>query len=179
MSKLKVKLLKEKPHKLYSANVTLDYHVRELCDFLYGHQDRVLEIIINGKKIKFNSIVSRKKFAQGFKEAGRIIFEHTKQFASESQGTINSLTNEITQLNKEKVKLKEELYELRGRVSTHNTVSKLRTLAWQDSEKEWRETCEVIKDRLDKVEPIIRMLRNAKSDGDLNKVVLRVKKHKL
>ena len=179
MSKLNIKLLRDKPHKIYSVNVEIDYHVEELYKFLNKHKDRELEIVLNGKKIKFNSIASRKRFAQGFRESGRIIFGHARDFTAQSQKNINRLSNEITQHKKEVATLQEESDILKGRVRTYRIVQQIRMLAYQDSTEEYREALEILKDRLDKIEPVIKMIRRATSEGELNKAHIRVKKEKL
>jgi len=179
VSKLKIKLLKDKPHKVYSTYIEIDYHVEELCNFLRKHKDRVLEIIINGKRTKFSSIASRKKFVEGFQRAGNIAFGHVKSFSAGSQEAINKLINEVTQIKQSTTKIKEENYHLKSRILSYNTVSKLRIIAWEDSIQEYKDACEIQKKRLDSIEPVIDIIRTATSEGDLNKAALKVKKNKL
>lgn len=179
MSKLQIKLLKDKPHKIYSAKIEIDYHIEELSKFLTNHKDKILEVVINGKTHKFTSVASRKKFSAGFREAGKIAFTHVKSFTKKSQGNINKLTNELTQLKQEKQSLKDNAVELRGKYNTQRVVVKLRYEAWQDHTQELTEACELLKGRLDRIEPIISKIKKAKSEGDLNAIHIKVKKEKI
>lgn len=179
MGQLKTKLIREKPFKVYVINVEVDSHTEELCNFLREHKDKEIEIILNGHKIKFNSEISKKKFIEGFRSASKIIFKHIKEFANETQDNINKLTSELEKTKQDKILLHNKNTDLTNELATNKVVQKLRTLAWEDSIQEWKEVCEVLKTRLDKIEPVIDLIKNATSDGDLNRAHIIAKKEKL
>lgn len=179
MGQLKIKLIKDAPFKVYAANIEIDSHIEELCNFLRNQKDKELEIILNGNRIKFGSEVGKKKFIEGFRSASKIIFRHMKEFADETQDNINKLTSELEKIKQDKAALSNKNSDLINEVATTKVVQKLRTLAWEDSIQEWKEVCEILKSRLDKIEPIINLVKNATSEGDLNRAHLIVKKEKL
>ena len=179
MSKLKIKTLKDKPHKVYSTQIEIDYQMDELCKFLNNHKDKTLDIIINGKQHKFNSIASRKKFVEGFREANRIKAKQSRLFIEHSQESINKLTGEITQLKRERQLFDTQIENLKYINNTKKLVADIRVNAWQDKAQELSEICETLWQRLERIEPLITNLRNAKSEGDLNAIHMRIKKEKI
>ena len=143
MKKLQIKLTKKKPHKVYKTNIEADYHAFELCKFLRNHKDRVLEIVINDKRVKFDSIAGRKRFASGFETASKIIYEHVVDFATTTHAKINSLTSE---LDAERKRISDKTdYRVK------HTVLNLRAAAWEDRVAELEEDRAVLKEQIRKL----------------------------
>lgn len=142
---MKIELIKKKPSKKYSVKVEEYDHVDKLCKFLRNHEDKKLEVIINGKSVKFASMSERKRFAAGFQLASRIMFRHVEEFYHDIQTETDKLK---AQLNDEKNKN----IEYADRLRTNQSVTKIRLEAWTDTIEELKDNCEILYDRLKKYE---------------------------
>lgn len=147
MDKLKVKLVKEKPKKVYAITVEYDYHIEELIEFLGNNKDKKFDIIVNGKLFKFASVAAKNKFAEGFKSSSDIllsnVYNANKQFVSETAKLTlenNTLKKEAQQIGKEK-----ELYWAK------NAAMTVRVAAWQDRITELEDTCEALRKVIDEI----------------------------
>lgn len=145
MSKLSIKLIKKKPHKVYKADIESDSHTKDLCRFLRRHQDRTLQIILNGKSIKFDSIAGRKRFASGFEAASRIIYQHVKSFANDSHGKINALTSELNTAKKQYEQNNKAWLEAQEKYRVKSVVMDIREAAYKDQIAELEDNCEILK----------------------------------
>lgn len=138
---LDIKLIKKNPHKIYRANITEDHHIKEICKFLRNHNDKILEVILNNKSIKFDSMSSRKRFASGFQLASTIISKQTKDLYNNMQYQVSDIANKWS-------KEKQKRIEYGDKLRLNSTVSKLRIETWKDNANEWEENCKVLEDQL-------------------------------
>lgn len=172
---INIKLLKKKPHKLYSIDLTSDAQIKVLCKFLRDQKDRKLEVKINGKNIKFDSIAGRKRFVAGFQSASKIINQSTHHDQIKSQKKIQALNRNIKELEKQVLKEEEEKNKWIGKVRVHQTVNKLRKEAWEDTINELQDNCEILNLKFKASNDIVKAIKKAKSLEDLKKIQEEIK----
>lgn len=93
--KLQIKLTKSKPHKVYSTNLSVDAHIKQLCKFLRKYKGKRLEILINNKKMMFNSAIEREKFATGFELSFKIVERCVERYVDKTNEQINELKSKL------------------------------------------------------------------------------------
>ena len=128
---MNIKLISQKPHKKYEIEVS-GGHIKELCEFLSNQKDRQLEITLNGKNIKFNSIAGRKRYASGLEQGAYIVDDQVAIIWREHLATIDGLKAELGKTKQELHEVKQELNETRQKYATKYTVMNLRKAAWED-----------------------------------------------
>ena len=148
---LQIKLTKHKPHKTYAVNMKVDEHIKQLCKFLRKHKDKKLEVIINGKGVKFDSVAGRKRFAAGFEHAFRVIEKYVKEYVDETRNEIRVLNSKITSAQQEATRLKQELRETNQKYITKCTVMDIRTAAWKDRVTELEDDREILKEEIERL----------------------------
>jgi len=173
---INIKLLKKKPHKLYSVDLTNEAEIKSLCKFLRNQKDRELEIKINGKNIKFDSIAGRKRFAAGFQSAGKIIGQGTHGTQIKSQKEVQALNKKVKVLEEQVLKEHEECISWIDKVRVHQTVNKLRKEAWEDTINELKENCEILSLKLKASSGLVRDVKKAKTLEDLKKIQEKLKR---
>lgn len=145
--KLKVKLVKDKPKKVYAITVEFDYHIEELISFLDGNKDKKFDMILNGKLFKFASIAAKNKFSEGFKSSSDIllsnVYNANKHFVSE----VAKLKSENANLKREadKIGKDKELYWAK------NAAMTVRVAAWKDRITELEDTCKALREVIDEI----------------------------
>lgn len=154
-NQLQIKLSKHKPHKIYITNIEVDEHVKQLCKFLRKHKDKKLEIVINGKGIKFDSIAGRKKFAAGFEHSFRVIEKYTKEYVNGTNNSVRELNKKTTLARQENAKLKQELKETNQRYITRYTTMDIRTAAWKDRVAELEDDREILKIEIERLKKVV------------------------
>lgn len=143
--KLQIKQVKNKqPHKAFKADIEDGNHLYDLCKFLRKQKDKRIDIIIDGKRVAFNSIASRKKYAEGFERATDILVGQIKQFAEETFAKINSLTSELDKTKQELKKAKAEYKKTVDNYRVKSAVIDLRQAAWEDRVAELEEACQIL-----------------------------------
>jgi uncharacterized protein YifE (UPF0438 family) len=172
--------VQKKPHKVYKVNIEfVEYQIKELAKFIRNNKDKEVSFVINNKHIKFNSVVGKKKFAAGF--------EHGCIFAiKENNLIIRTLSTRLDvtkkELDKTKTDLtsqKEKTYRAHDKIRTNDLVKKLRQEAWADYTAELNEDRKILKTRLDKVEPVIKLVKEANTEGQLQTAYKLAKKLKV
>lgn len=147
---MNIKLTSKKPHKKYVAEI-LGGHIKEICKFLRNQKDRQLEIVINGKSIKFNSIAGRKRFASGLELGAKIVDDQVALVWREHQSTIDSLRHELSQTKENLAAVDKELQEARRNYLTKYTVMEIRKAAWEDRISELEDDRAALKAALDEM----------------------------
>lgn len=143
--KLQIKQVKNKQqHKAFKANIQDGTHLYDLCKFLKRQKDKKIDVIIDGKKVSFNSIASRKKFAEGFERASDILIGQVEEFAEEAFAKINNLTSELDKAKQEAKKYKEDYRKTVEKYRVKSTVIDLRQAAWEDRVAELEEACQIL-----------------------------------
>lgn len=165
--KLSVKLVQQKPNKTYKIDLEHDYHTSELCKFLRKNKDREVGVVINGKHTKFNSHAGKKRFATGFEQGSRFVLNHAKKLFEEMQSKINDLKAQLKSALNENQSYKDQANEAIGRLRVNDAVKHIRQAAYKDHVSELEEDRALLKSRLEKVEPIIRAIKEAKTEGQL------------
>jgi len=151
MSKrVQIDLIKKKPIKIYKIIVRNDNHFDELCKFLKNNKDKQLQVIINGKTLKFNSLVDKKRFVTGLECATKVLTPLTKHLFENLQAQINKLKKENSILN--------------TRLDIQNGIVKRRTdkMRMLDSLMSLRQ--EAYKDRVDELVSSLDILTNELED---------------
>lgn len=177
-NKPKIKLIKKEPHKVYRIEVQHN-QIKEVCTFIRNNKDKEVSLIINGKHTKFNSFAGQKRFAAGFDQGSDFALKHTKKLFEEMQGKTNDLKNELTRVKRELKKQKVIATDTVYRLITNNTIKELRQATYTDHVTEIDEDRALLKDRLDKVEPVIKLVVKSTTDGQLQKAYKLAKKLKL
>lgn len=177
--RLKIELVQNKPHKTYKAEIEDDHHIEELCQFLRANKDREVGIVINGKHTKFNSHAGKKRFATGYEQGSGFIIDQAKELFKEMQTEMNQLKTELRKYKQEVDGAKSKAQDAAEKLRVNEAVKKLRQAAFADREAEINEDRALLKSRLDKVEPIIRLIKAAKGDGDLQKAFRLAKKNRV
>jgi hypothetical protein len=149
--KLQIKLTKHKPHKVYKAKVEVDEHIKQLCKFLRKHKDKKLEMVINGKSIKFDSVAGRKRFAAGFEHAFNIIEKHIKKYVDETRSEIRGLNDKVSSAQQEAMRFKEEAKETTRKFVTRHTVMDIRAAAWKDRVAELEDDRKILKAEIERL----------------------------
>lgn len=147
MQELKVKLIRDKPKKVYAATVEFDYHLEELIRFLTDSKEKKFDIIINGRLFKFNSIALKNKFIEGFNSAQDILIAH--------------ITEAKRSMDEEQVRLNAEIKSLRGQLKyiqngksqyeSKEKVLELKAAAWKDRITELEETCRELRSNINEM----------------------------
>jgi len=166
---LKVNLVQKKPHKVYKTEIEYDFQIDDLCKFLRHNKDRIVSIIINGKHTKFNTFSGKKRFAAGFDQGSDFVLGYAKKLFEEMQEKINVLENELASTKAELNKQKEVNYDIIGKLRTKDVVTKLRREAYLDHVNEINDDRTLLKERLRKIEPIIKLVIKATTDGQLQR----------
>src|SRR3990172_11176745 len=90
--KLKVKLVKDKPNKVYAVNIESSFYIKDFIDFLYNTKDKKLDVIVNGKLFKLATAAAKNKFVEGLKLSQSILGNNKPQ---------NEVTVDTVSLKKE------------------------------------------------------------------------------
>lgn len=138
MKNLNIDLIKQEPHKVYRANIEYDFHITSLCKFLRKQKDRKIELVLNGKSIKFNSIAGIKRFAAGFEQASKIIEQYTKE-------VFDSVNEQIEQAKRE---AQQDIY---NQYRIKKETMDIQTAAWKDRIAELEEDRKILKQELDRL----------------------------
>jgi hypothetical protein len=176
---LTIQLVQKKPHKVYKTEIEYDYQIDEVCKFLRHNKDKEVSIIINGKHTKFNSFAGKKRFAAGYSQGSDFVFKYAKQLFEEMQKEIDALEDELEETTEELDRQKNIASSASDRLRTNDTVKKLRQAAYADHVSEINEDRELLKNRLDKIEPVVRLVLKATTDGQLQQAYKLAKKLKL
>jgi len=176
---LEINLVQKKPHKVYKTEIEYDFQIDDLCKFLRQNKDRVVSIVVNGKHTKFNSFAGKKRFAAGFSQGSDFVLGYAKQLFEEMQEEVNTLKNKLADAESKLGKQKETNFDLVGKLRTKEVVTKLRREAYLDHVNEINEDRELLKNRLEKIEPIVRLVLEATTDGQLQRAYRLAKKLKL
>jgi len=152
MSKFVRQIKSKKQHKVYSIDIGGDEHVTELCKFLKKHTDRKLELILNGKRIMFDSIAGRKKFAAGFEGAFVAIEPYMEKYVKNLYDKMNKLTNEIAAAKHDTAQVRRELNKEREVYRVKRQVIGLRKAAYDDHLEEWKDNCITLQQRVKELE---------------------------
>jgi glutamate synthase domain-containing protein 3 len=176
---LKINLVQKKPHKVYKTEIEYDFQIDDLCKFLRQNKDRIVSIVINGKHTKFNSFAGKKRFAAGFNQGSDFVLGYTKQLFERMQEEISGLKNELISTADKLAKQREKNNDIIGKLRTKEVVTELRREAYLDHVNEINEDRELLKERLKKVEPVIKLVVKATTDGQLQKAYKLAKKLKL
>lgn len=136
---LQIKLVKKNPHKVFQAEVSADHHIKSLCKFLRKQKDRNLEIVINGKSFKFDSIAGRKRFASGFEQAFSIIEPHMAKFVKDLEDRLNKVLSERDKAKSEAKQNYQKYIDTVESYRVKHTVMDLRSAAWKDHVAELEE----------------------------------------
>jgi len=174
---LKISLVKDQP-KTYKIDVEFDYQLKDLYKFLRENSDREVCVIINGKPIKFNSIAGKKRFAAGYEQGSKFALGHAKKLFLKMRKENNKLSAELKELRGRTDDDRTQLRETQCKLRVNDTVRQLRQLAAADAQAELNEDRALLSGRLAQVEPVIRLIRAAKGDGDLQKAFRLAKKLK-
>jgi hypothetical protein len=176
MSK-KIKLIQSDPKK-YRASVSSLNDLKELSAFLNKNKDKKVEFVINNNSFKFTSLVSKQKFALGLEQGASI---HKAIFKKNNKNTSVSVKKEsgLDGLEKELKEKKEELARAYDRIRVFKAVAELRQEAWSDIVEEMSEDRSILKERLNKVEPVIKLIKESSTEGQLQNAYNLVKKSKL
>lgn len=166
---LEIKLVQTKPHKVFKADINEGHHIKDLCKFLRENKDREVGVVINGKHTKFNSHVGKKRFATGYEQGSDFIMQYAKELFEEMQAEINTLKAEAKKHKSEVEDAKAQAKDATERLRSNEATKQIRQKAFMDRESEINEDRVLLKSRLEQIEPIIRLMREAKRDGDLQK----------
>ena len=142
-----IELIDEKPHKIFKAHISSDQHVRLLCKFLHEQKDRNLEIIINGKKFKFNSIIGRKCFSSGFEQAFSIVEPYMYNLIKDLENRLNVALSERDEFKNEACENYNKYIDVKREYSASRTVTKLRFEMWKDTIAQWKDNCKYLSDQ--------------------------------
>lgn len=150
------KLNTKKQHKVYKAEITQDSHVKDLCKFLRRHNDKKLEVILNGKGVVFNSANERKKYAAGFERAFSVVEPYMEAFAKDLYDKINKLTNEVTESRRTLADFKKQLNKEREEYRVKKEVMAIRKAAYDDHLEEWKDNCITLRQKIHELEARLR-----------------------
>jgi len=176
---LKIELVQSKPDKVYKIEVQYDHQIDDVCKFIRNNKDKNVSMVINGKHTKFNSFAGKKRFASGYSQGGDFVLGHTKELFKKTQRDTKDLKANLSQAKKELAKQTVIAVGASDKLRVNNTVKKLRQAAYADHVKEINDDRALLKERLDKLEPIIRLVLKAKTDGQLQAAFKLAKKSKL
>ena len=147
--KLKVKLIKDKPKKVYAVSIDYDFHFDEFVRFLNNTKDKKFDIIVNGKLFKITSSVAKSKFAEGFKSSYDIFSKTTTDVGRSFKDTINKLNSENNKLKTEAKKVKEDKENFTAKEASMNIV----IASWKDRIAELEDTCQILRTTIDEMKP--------------------------
>jgi len=136
---LKVKLIKDKP-KVYAVNLISEQHLTDLIKFLTDTKDKKFDIIINGKLIKFANSTFKNKFLEGFTSRNNISINGAVK------PDANKLNNEAQKLKREA----EEIKKIKELCDISEASTKVMVDVWKDRITELEDTCQTLRDLLDK-----------------------------
>lgn len=148
---MSIKLASKTPHKKYIADVADAKQVKELCAFLRNQKDRHLEVVINGKSTKFDSVAGLKRFASGFDQAFKLALNQSGSVVKVLTDRCNMLAKETTVLQHQMRFAKHDLNEAIKKYMGKYAVMKLRKLAWEDHIAELNDDRAILKEELDKL----------------------------
>lgn len=177
--RLNITLTKSKPHKIYKVNIEYDYHIKELCKFLRENEDREVGIIVNGKQTKFNSHAGKKRFASGYEQGSQFVFGHAKELFEEMQAKVNKAQAELKKYKQATDNDRAQAKAATDKLRINNAVRAIRRAAFADREAELNEDRAILKARLEAIEPVMKLVKKAKGDGDLQKAFRLAKKLKV
>ncbi len=144
MDKLKIKTIKEKPRKVFAANVEHEDHLKELSSFLTRQPNKKFDLILNGRLIKLNSGVAKSKFVEGFDNAVKILMDQFTVISKEIQADRQKLLNEIAELKKGSGIVE----QAKGKLKAGEMALELRAAAWKDRIVELEDACETLRNEL-------------------------------
>ena len=130
--KLKIDLVKKKPHKVYKIELKYGYQIKELCKFLRNNKDKIVSTVINGKHIKFSSVAGKKRFAEGYQQSTDFVFNHVSRIVKEAEEEIDALEEELEITEKIIEHNKEEAVKIREELRVNSVVKILRQAASAD-----------------------------------------------
>lgn len=146
---LQIKLIKQKPYKVYTTNIEYDYQIKSLCKFLRKQKDRHLGIIINGRSIKFDSISGMKRFASGFESAFKVVEQHAKDLVKDFEEEILDLKKSLSEKESELNTIKDMIEVETQAFLTKSVTMDLRNEALKDYISELEDDRMILKEELD------------------------------
>ena len=175
---LKIILAQKKPNKVYKVEVEFDHQIKELCSALRSNQDKQVSFVINGKHTKFNSLAGKKRFASGYEQGSNFVFGHAKNLFKDMQAELSGLKKELSRVKERVGAAEKKAVGVINKLRVNDIVKKLRQAAYADSSQELNEDRKLLKNRLDKIEPIINLVLNANTEGQLQQAYKLAKKIK-
>lgn len=147
---MNIKLASSKPHKKYIVEAS-GAQIKELCRFLRKQKEKQLELIFNGKSIKFNSVAGIKRYATGLEHGAKIVDDQVAIIWREHTQTISNLKSELGQAKKEAKTAKDELNEATSRYMSKYSLMKIRKAMWDDHVAELQDDRAILKEELDRL----------------------------
>jgi len=147
----KIQLIQDSPHKTYKINIESENHVKDLCQLLRNHKDRKLEIIINGRNFKFNSIAGKKRFIAGFQHAFNIIEPLLEKMFSELE---DDLKVALTERNEARAKAADSYKKYADLVNDYKSKCATMDLCmniWKERIADIEEDREYLSDQLNRL----------------------------
>lgn len=163
---LNIKLVKSKPHKVYKINTTQSSHIKAICNFLKNNKDKEIEIIINGKKTKLNSIISKKRFAYGLEQGSLLIQDYSKTLFKNMQDNIDNLKNRVRELEESLKESKINEINADNKVRAVNDLYKIRNDMYKNYISEIEQDRESLRKELDKINKLIKKVASPVKDND-------------
>lgn len=176
---LNINLTQSKPDRTYKIDINYDYQVKELCSFIRNNKDKKVSIIINDKHTKFDSLAGKKRFSAGFEQGSKFVADYMKKLISGLKREAASLKREAETAKKDMLVYKDKYANVIGKLQTNNLLKQLRTDTYLDSVQELNDDRAMLKARLDLVEPVIKLVGKARTDGELQKAYKLAKKNGL
>lgn len=134
MDKLKIKLISEKPKRVYATNIEKAFHLKDFLEFLKNTKEKKLDVVINGKLFTLATSAAKTKFIEGFALASDVVDSKPKKEEHN--------TSSVDELNK----LKKANADLIIKQSS-NVVG---IQWWKNRVLELEATCEELKKIIDK-----------------------------
>lgn len=129
---------------MYNFVIKNNDDLMELIKFLRSHTSRHLHLFINNKKVSFNSIAGRKKFASGLDLAAKILNGHLEDFAKMSFDKINKLSHDIEIIKEDSKSEALSAQEIKRKYVAKLAALKVQRAAWADRVTELEEACEFL-----------------------------------
>ena len=173
------KLIQTKPYKKYKISISNLKHVKEFLSLISSNKDKKISFVINGLHTAFTSLATQKKFATGFEQGFNAASQHSKELFANMQQEINDLKSVLGQTKKQIEEEHQNYSSTLEKFRRSRIVADLRVAAYKDALSEVNEDRELLNDRLKKGEPIIKAIKEAKTDGQLQTVYMIAKKNKV
>lgn len=141
MSKFQIRDVKSKlKHKVFTTDIDSAYKIIDLAKHLRNIKDKRVDVLINGKRVAYSTIVGRKKYAAGLELAAKISISTMDACL----GKINKLTSEISRYKKLASEEKDKYKEAISSFSTSQAIIDIKQYEWQEKIADLKEACDLL-----------------------------------